>query len=70
MINDNCNPVYNETFEYLISKNELCNQKLIVTVKTKLKFLLHNKFIGQVSIYFFEFCTILKFLISGGYKFG
>lgn len=50
VVNDNCNPVYNETFEYLVGKEELKNQKLIVTVKTKIKFSLHNKFVGEVIV--------------------
>lgn len=50
MIQDNCNPVYNQTFEYLVSETELHKQKLIATVKTKVKFSLHNNVIGQVSV--------------------
>lgn len=34
-IKDNCNPVYEATFEYIISKAELNNTELEVTVATQ-----------------------------------
>ncbi|XP_008193857.1 extended synaptotagmin-2 [Tribolium castaneum] len=48
VVTDNCNPVYEETFEYLFSKSDAYEQTLVATVKSK-KFL-HNNTMGQVEI--------------------
>ncbi|XP_057654257.1 extended synaptotagmin-2-like [Diorhabda carinulata] len=48
VIMDNCDPVYEETFEYLVSNSDLPNNKLVLTVKSKKMF---NSFVmGQVII--------------------
>ncbi|XP_063931939.1 extended synaptotagmin-2-like isoform X2 [Zophobas morio] len=48
VIMDSCNPVYEETFEYLFSKSDAYEQTLLATVKTK-KFL-YNNTMGQVEV--------------------
>ncbi|XP_044750795.1 extended synaptotagmin-2 [Coccinella septempunctata] len=50
-IKDNCNPVFEESFEYLISQNELLNKKLEITVCTqKAMFYSSSNILGQVVI--------------------
>ncbi|XP_045469924.1 extended synaptotagmin-3 [Harmonia axyridis] len=50
-IKDNCNPVFEESFEYLISQNELINKKLEITVCTqKALFYSSSNILGQVVI--------------------
>lgn len=44
---DDCNPVYEQEFDFLISKSNLYKSKLIVSVKTK-KFFSSKNLMGQV----------------------
>lgn len=56
MIKDNCNPVYDESFEYLISQGELNNKLLEVTVGTqKQLFYTSSNVLGQVWFQFEAF---------------
>ena len=48
MIVDSCDPVYEETFEYLLSASEVSTYKLIATVKNKKFF--NSSILGQVSL--------------------
>ncbi|CAG9863143.1 unnamed protein product [Phyllotreta striolata] len=48
VIMDNCDPVFEETFEYLVSNSDLPNNKLVLTVKSKKMF--HSYIVGQVII--------------------
>lgn len=56
---DTCNPVYDETFEYIMSKSEAYEQTLLATIKTKKK-LFNDSTMGQV---FFQKYFPLKYLI-------
>lgn len=56
VIKDNCNPVYDTTFEYIISAAELQTSYLEVTVATQKGFLSGGSpVIGMVSQLFFFF---------------
>ena len=49
-IKDNCNPVYEQQFEYIISPGELSNRQLEVSVATRKKlFSSSSNCMGQVS---------------------
>ncbi|CAH1098447.1 unnamed protein product [Psylliodes chrysocephalus] len=48
VIMDNCDPVFEETFEYLISNSDLPNYKLVLTVKSKKVF--NSYIVGQVIL--------------------
>lgn len=65
VVTDNCDPVFEETFEYLLSKSELTHTKLILTVKTK-KLFFNSNVIGQVKticvIHFFVNVSVTKFI--------
>ncbi|KAF7284996.1 hypothetical protein GWI33_012316 [Rhynchophorus ferrugineus] len=51
VIKDNCNPVFDETFEYIINQAEVSNKKLEVTVGTqKQMFYSINNILGYVII--------------------
>ncbi|XP_018563216.1 extended synaptotagmin-1 isoform X1 [Anoplophora glabripennis] len=54
VITDNCDPVFEETFEYLLTQTELSRSKLILTVKSK-KMFFNSNIIGQVIINFRTF---------------
>ncbi|KAJ8961099.1 hypothetical protein NQ318_008775, partial [Aromia moschata] len=54
VVPDNCDPVFEETFEYLLSMSELRTCKLILTVKSK-KVFFNSNVIGQVIINFKTF---------------
>lgn len=43
---DTCEPIFEETFEYLLSKSEVYDQFLVIKVKTKKFF--NNNVIGEV----------------------
>lgn len=50
VIKDNCNPIYDETFEYLISQGELNSRQLEVSVVTQKRlFSSGSNVMGQVS---------------------
>ncbi|KAL1497143.1 hypothetical protein ABEB36_008149 [Hypothenemus hampei] len=49
VVKDNCNPVFDETFEYVINQAELTNKQLQVTVGTQ-KQLFSSNILGQVVI--------------------
>ncbi|XP_050309807.1 extended synaptotagmin-2 [Anthonomus grandis grandis] len=49
VIKDNCNPVFDETFEYTINQAELMNKQLEVTVGTQ-KQIFSGKALGQIII--------------------
>ncbi|KAJ8964461.1 hypothetical protein NQ317_015306, partial [Molorchus minor] len=53
-ITDNCDPIFEETFEYILSMAELSNSKLIITVKSK-KIFFNSNVLGQVTISFKTF---------------
>lgn len=48
MYKDNCNPVYEETFEYIMSLAELNSKQLEVTVLSKKTW--HSPVLGQVIL--------------------
>uniref|UniRef100_A0A6P7HA16 Extended synaptotagmin-2-B-like n=1 Tax=Diabrotica virgifera virgifera TaxID=50390 RepID=A0A6P7HA16_DIAVI len=48
VVMDNCDPVYEETFEYLLSHSDLPNHKLVFTIKSKKMF--NSYIMGQVII--------------------
>ncbi|KAF4523779.1 hypothetical protein B566_EDAN009011 [Ephemera danica] len=50
MIKDNCNPVYDESFEYIISEGELAGRELEVSVVTRKGFFSSSPLMGQVII--------------------
>ncbi|CAG9823457.1 unnamed protein product [Phaedon cochleariae] len=50
VIMDNCDPVFEETFEYLMSVSDLSNNKLLLTVKSKKFF--NSNVLGQVVLNF------------------
>lgn len=51
VIKDNCNPTFEESFEYLLSQNEMHSKKLEVTVCTEKKlFYSSSNILGQVVI--------------------
>lgn len=53
MVKDNCNPVFDVTFEYLMSQGELNTQQLEVTVATQKQLLSSgNNIMGQVCVLF------------------
>lgn len=53
VVKDNCNPVYDATFEYIISTAELFGTELEVTVATQKGFLSGGSpIIGIVSIFY------------------
>lgn len=48
---DNCNPVYDETFEYILSQGELNSRQLEVSVVTRKGwFSSQSPVIGQVCV--------------------
>ncbi|XP_049846632.1 extended synaptotagmin-2-B isoform X1 [Schistocerca gregaria] len=49
-LKDNCNPVYDETFEYLISQADMRNRQLEVSVVTRKGFLQQSPTMGQVVL--------------------
>lgn len=52
VIKDNCNPIYDESFEYVLSQGELNNKLLEVTVGTqKQLFYSSSNVLGQVLNY-------------------
>lgn len=53
---DNCNPVYEETFEYIMSMAELNSKQLEVTVLTKKTW--HSPVLGQVVLNISDFVNI------------
>lgn len=68
MVKDNCNPVFDETFEYVINQAELYNKQLEVTVGSQ-KQLFSSNSLGQVSCCFKEFLFKLATLeFSGDYR--
>ncbi|CAH1961967.1 unnamed protein product [Acanthoscelides obtectus] len=54
VIVDSCDPVFEETFEYLVSESDLPNSKLVLTAKSK-KVFFNSDIIGQVVIDFKKF---------------
>ncbi|KAG5886719.1 hypothetical protein JTB14_030785 [Gonioctena quinquepunctata] len=54
VITDNCDPIFEETFEYLLSLSELPNNKLVLTVKSK-KIFFNSNIIGQIVLNFKNF---------------
>lgn len=54
VITDSCDPVFEETFEYLLTQTELSKSKLLLTVKSK-KMFFNSNIIGQVIINFRTF---------------
>lgn len=54
IVKDSCNPVYDATFEYIISTAELNNTELEVTVATQKAFFGGSPVIGMVMKYYFE----------------
>lgn len=53
---DNCNPVYEETFEYIMSVAELNSKQLEVTVLTKKTW--HSPVLGQVILNLSDYVNI------------
>nr|CAH7748594.1 unnamed protein product [Callosobruchus chinensis] len=59
VIVDSCDPVFEETFEYLVSESDLLNSKLVLTTKSK-KVFFNSDVIGQVVIDFKKFHDLDK----------
>nr|XP_023028101.1 extended synaptotagmin-2-like [Leptinotarsa decemlineata] len=57
VVTDNCDPIFEETFEYLLSLSELPNNKLVLTVKSK-KIFFNSNIIGQVIVNFRSFTNL------------
>lgn len=73
VIKDNCNPVYDENFEYLISQAELNGKQLEVSVVTQKKlFTSGSNVMGQVCKIIILFTRskfmIINFGIFSGYN--
>lgn len=49
IIKDNCNPIFDETFEYFLSQGELGNKQLEVTVGTQKALFSTGNILGQVQ---------------------
>ncbi|KAL3281901.1 hypothetical protein HHI36_005106 [Cryptolaemus montrouzieri] len=55
-VKDNCNPIFEESFEYLMSQGELMNKKLEITICTqKALFYTSSNILGQIVI---ELCKL------------
>lgn len=63
IIKDNCNPIYDATFEYIISAGELMTTDLEVTVATQKGFLsAGSPIIGMVNFFLPIYFRLLLFL--------